>query len=132
MNKYIYMAVEHNEYELPIAVADTQAELARMMGIDNGTITHMRQRCEANGIWCPYLKIPVEGDYELPNADYTTYIPVHRKNNNAHAKKICMNDRVFNSLKEAAKVLNKTKSSISYYLKTGRDPLGNKWTYFNE
>ena len=33
MNK-VYMAVSKDEYELPYAVADSQAELAKMLGVD--------------------------------------------------------------------------------------------------
>lgn len=34
----VYMCVTDDEYELPIAVADTQRELARMLGVKEGTI----------------------------------------------------------------------------------------------
>jgi len=30
----VYMAVSKDEYELPYAIADTQADLARMLGVD--------------------------------------------------------------------------------------------------
>ncbi len=30
----LYMAVSKDEYELPYAIADSQADLARMLGID--------------------------------------------------------------------------------------------------
>lgn len=36
--KYLYIAVSLDEYELPIAVADTVPELARMMGTSANTI----------------------------------------------------------------------------------------------
>jgi DNA-binding transcriptional regulator YhcF (GntR family) len=34
----LYMCVTKDEYELPIAVADTQAELARMLGVRLNTV----------------------------------------------------------------------------------------------
>ena len=36
--KYIWMAVEPDEYELPIAVADTARELGEMLGTTKGNI----------------------------------------------------------------------------------------------
>ena len=30
----VYMAVSKDEYELPYAIADSQADLARMLGVD--------------------------------------------------------------------------------------------------
>lgn len=35
----LYMRVTQDKYELPVAVADTQAELARMVGVRRRTIT---------------------------------------------------------------------------------------------
>lgn len=46
MNKYIWLAVEADEYELPIAVADTAKELADRFGITANTVMNcvIRQR----------------------------------------------------------------------------------------
>lgn len=38
-NKVIYMAVDDSELELPIAVADSPAELAKMLGLKRNTIS---------------------------------------------------------------------------------------------
>ena len=38
MGKYIWMAVEADEYELPLAVAETAAELGEMVGVSWHTI----------------------------------------------------------------------------------------------
>lgn len=40
MKKTLYMKVTNDEYELPVAVADSQRELARMLGISNTVISH--------------------------------------------------------------------------------------------
>lgn len=38
MAKYIYMKVSDDEYELPIAVADTVPKLAKLLGVKSNTI----------------------------------------------------------------------------------------------
>jgi len=37
----LYLRVTDDKYELPVAVADAQAELARMCGVDRRTIASM-------------------------------------------------------------------------------------------
>lgn len=39
MSKTVYMCVSSDEYELPLAIADTQAELARLRGVHFSTIS---------------------------------------------------------------------------------------------
>ena len=36
----IFMRVTDDEYELPVAVADNQSELARMVGVDPSSVWH--------------------------------------------------------------------------------------------
>ena len=36
---YLWIAVEADEYELPIAIADTAQELADMIGVKEATVT---------------------------------------------------------------------------------------------
>lgn len=36
----IYMKVTHDKYELPVAVADSKSELARMVGVRPSSISH--------------------------------------------------------------------------------------------
>ena len=38
MNKYLWMAVEADEYELPLAVCDTAEELGRLFGIKKSSV----------------------------------------------------------------------------------------------
>jgi len=42
--KKLYIAVSKDEYELPIAVADTPTELARMVGVSRKTIYNQLNR----------------------------------------------------------------------------------------
>ena len=43
---HVYIAVTKDKYELPVAVADTAPELARMLGVETNTIysciSHMK------------------------------------------------------------------------------------------
>ena len=58
MNKFYWMCVEIDEYELPLAVADTAKELAKMLGITENTVLNcvMRGRSgRQNGY--KYLKV---------------------------------------------------------------------------
>lgn len=38
--EYVYMATSNDEYELPCAIASTQKELARKVGVSTTAITH--------------------------------------------------------------------------------------------
>lgn len=46
MDKYLWMAVTPDKYELPIAVADTARELSRMLGSNNNLVS--KQYCQHN------------------------------------------------------------------------------------
>jgi predicted DNA-binding protein (UPF0251 family) len=59
----IYMRVTNDELELPVAIADTQAELARMVGVKSRTVT--RALSEARrGVtsYSIYKEVEVEDD----------------------------------------------------------------------
>lgn len=58
----LWMAVTNDEYELPIAVADTCKELATMIGVDAYSIRKHRWWCKTNGVKCQYHKIEVDDD----------------------------------------------------------------------
>lgn len=45
MQKYYWMAVTADEYELPLAVAESSSSLAKMLGVQQGTVL----ACEARG-----------------------------------------------------------------------------------
>lgn len=38
MKKHLYIKVSRDKYELPVAVAETAGELARMLGVSEGMI----------------------------------------------------------------------------------------------
>lgn len=42
--KYLWIAVEADEYELPIAVADSSTELGKMMGLDRSSVARAAAR----------------------------------------------------------------------------------------
>ena len=62
MSKVLYMKVTSDEYELPLAVADSVAELAAMVGVEASTVFGFMWYCKKNGKKCPYIKVEVEDD----------------------------------------------------------------------
>ena len=44
MGKYLWLAVEADKYELPLAVADTAEELGKMFGIKKNTVINCVSR----------------------------------------------------------------------------------------
>jgi len=58
MSKYLWLCVEPDEYELPLAVADTARELAMKMGTSKANVENNAWR-ENNGVVTGrrYLKI---------------------------------------------------------------------------
>ena len=59
----IYMKVTKDEYELPVAVADSLAELARMLGIKPQSIYDSMSHVKSRGSWSPYIRVEI-GDEE--------------------------------------------------------------------
>lgn len=55
----VYMMISHDEYELPLAVADTIRELARMLGKNPNTISSIMRHARKKGHWCRYIKVDV-------------------------------------------------------------------------
>ena len=52
----LYVAVTNDRYELPIAVAETQTELAIMVGVNISTICKQIKRRAAGEKECPWKK----------------------------------------------------------------------------
>ena len=52
----LYVAVTNDQYELPIAVAETQTELAVMVGVNISTICKQIKRRAAGEKECPWKK----------------------------------------------------------------------------
>lgn len=59
----LYMKVTNDKYELPVAIADSAAELARMVGVKAQTVQSCICRMKS-GKNCGYYKIVVEDDEE--------------------------------------------------------------------
>ena len=53
----LYVAVTNDRYELPIAVAETQTELAIMVGVNISTICKQIKRRAAGEKECPRKKM---------------------------------------------------------------------------
>ena len=58
----LWMLVTNDKYELPIAVADSAADLARMLGINANTIYSAVCRTDKLGYWSRYVRVEVEDD----------------------------------------------------------------------
>lgn len=66
MKEKIYMAVTRDELSLPLAVADSRKELAKMLGVAPNTISKEIRRGE-KGMRSGYIKIEVgDNDAALP------------------------------------------------------------------
>lgn len=55
----MYMLISHDKYELPLAVADTINELAKMLGKNPNTISSIMCHARKKGQWCRYIKVDV-------------------------------------------------------------------------
>ena len=55
--RYIWMRVTRDKYELPVAVADTAEELARIVGVNPHTIFKSRKKSGSRSI---YKKVEIE------------------------------------------------------------------------
>ena len=61
----LYMRVTDDEYELPVAVADSIPALARLIGVKPSTIYGVMYAAQKHGYNCVYVKVEVdemEGD----------------------------------------------------------------------
>lgn len=59
----LYVAVSQDKYELPIAVADSARELARMLGVDKCTVScHITLAKQGKIKKQKYFKVEVEDD----------------------------------------------------------------------
>lgn len=60
MKKTLFLEVSRDKYELPLAVADSQAELSRMIGVDVTSISHARKRAKLLGAKSKYVTVEVD------------------------------------------------------------------------
>lgn len=62
MKKIVWMKVTHDKYELPVAVADTAEELAKICGTTKNCIcSSMSHAKNGRKKWTPYVKVILEG-----------------------------------------------------------------------
>ena len=59
---YLYMCVTNDKYELPIAVADSVAELSRMLSIPRNRISSAISHAEKKRKRSIYVKVKIEQD----------------------------------------------------------------------
>lgn len=62
MSEVIYMKVTKDEYELPVAVADTVRELARIVGLKENSISMAMWRANKAGEKCQFVKVVIDED----------------------------------------------------------------------
>lgn len=56
----LYMMVTKDKYELPLAVADTMAELARMVGVLPDSVRSAMCHDRKRGRKCQYIRVEVD------------------------------------------------------------------------
>lgn len=61
----VWLNVTMDEYELPVAVADTAAQLAQILGTTEMTILSSISHAKHDGRKTPYRKVRVEIDEEV-------------------------------------------------------------------
>lgn len=67
MKNVVWMKVTHDEYELPVAVADSSRELAQICGVKLSSIYSIMSHAKnsyRNYSWSPYIKVRLEDNEE--------------------------------------------------------------------
>lgn len=64
MQKYIWMKVSRDEYELPEVIGDSAEDLARKCGTTSNAIFTAINHAEHRGYRCQYKRVPVLKDEE--------------------------------------------------------------------
>lgn len=58
--RFLWMEVSKDEYELPLAVADSALELAKVLGLkDENSVISSVSRAKRGGYWCKYKRVPL-------------------------------------------------------------------------
>ena len=60
----LYMKVTKDEYELPIAVADSIVELAKMLGVKKEHIYDSMKHAKSRGHRTPFVKVEIGKEQE--------------------------------------------------------------------
>lgn len=61
----LYMKVTDDEYELPIAVAETKAELCRMLGYQKNGVSNAMSYARKHGGKTCFVEVEIEGEGEI-------------------------------------------------------------------
>ena len=61
--KAIWMKITKDEYELPLAVAESATDLARMLGVSVDTIYSATSRRRNHGDKTAFIKVEVKDDF---------------------------------------------------------------------
>ena len=59
---YVYMKITTDRYELPLAVADTGEELAKICGVSRNNVYTTMRKARLLGHRCQYVRVEVEDD----------------------------------------------------------------------
>lgn len=59
MADYVYMKITRDEYELPVAVADSAAELSRILGLSVNTVRNALGNARRKGFRSQYIRVDV-------------------------------------------------------------------------
>lgn len=62
--KYLYLKVTNDKYELPIVVADSSLELAKLCGISQRSVLNCIHRHEFKGRPSSYIKVEIDENEE--------------------------------------------------------------------
>lgn len=60
----LWLRISMDKYELPMVVADTSTELARMCGVAEGTVASSIHHSKVSGHRSRYVKVDIEEDDE--------------------------------------------------------------------
>ena len=120
---FVYMFIEDDEYELPIAIGDTVKELAKRIGVPESYVSAELKRSKELHLWCRFIQVPVNGEYELPSEKGRS--PLARP-------VICIapngvKDR-YESVALAARVMGVSEAAIRKFCKKGTGR-GCEWRY---
>ena len=61
---YVYMKITKDRYELPLAVADTGEELARICGTSINNVYNAIRKARINNYKCQYIRVNIEEGQE--------------------------------------------------------------------
>ena len=56
---FVYIKVTKDQYELPVAMADSIPKLAEMLGVKAQSIYDSMRHVKSRGSWSPYKKVDI-------------------------------------------------------------------------